>query len=387
MSVADPALNVTFECLYQDGAIRLEPRLDGHSLSATIPVELTRIVLSLRIGSYIPQGAVARGNVISLNLVLRAEALIESSRRNWVGWSKIGEASFVLDTVNDAGYRPMNWRGDVLAIKQLGRGAVIYGSNGITLMSPVSSPAPTFSFRDLAYTGLLSKDAVCGTEFIHYFIDAKYQLWKLTPEGATYLDFSEHLKVLINPVLFYDEYIKHVLISDSEHGFTLAEDRMGDGYSKLSGYVYESGSLLVSSPQLIEYEPLSLTTDILDFGRRSQKTLTNIQVGTDVPEWLEIAYDYRYDLKQPFRSTRWVRLNIEGIAYLACAGIDFRIKVRARRVARLDVDYINISFKTTDQRFSRSAYVGNLAISAFAGSVSHDSTTSTRPGERVLGQD
>lgn len=376
MAEYDPTHNVEFDCLYQDGIISLELKLGGHSLSATVTE--AGIILSLRLGGGTIDSSVARVNGILLSLSLGADPVIETTRLNWVGWSKIGEASFVLDVTNDAGFRPMNWSGKVYAIKQLGKGAVVYGSNGITLMSPVASPAPTFSFRDLSFLGLLSKDAVCGTEFLHYFIDAKYQLWKLTAEGLTKLDFNEFLKVLVAPTLFYDEYIKHVLISDSEHGFILAEDRLGDGYANLSGYVYESGELLVSSPLLINYEPLSLTTDILDFGRRSQKTLTNVQVGTDVPEWLEIAYDYRFDLKEDWRCTRWVRLNKEATAYLTCAGIEFRVKVRARRLTSLDVDYINISFKTTDQRFSRSAYVSNLEHSAFAGNV--DRVTSAQRG-------
>jgi len=378
MSETRPELNITFDCLYQDGAIRLEPVLRGGSLSVTITTDLSAITLSLVLRGGIAEGNIARGNIISLNLRLDGEAVIESGRRNWVGWSKIGEASFVLDVTNDAGYRPMDWSGEVYAIKQLGRGAVVYGSAGITLMAPAQA---TFSFRNLATLGMLSKDAVCGTDDIHYFIDKKYQLWKLTAEGLTYLNFSEFLSVLENPVLHYDVFTRHVLISDNDHGFILAADKLGSGYAKLSGYVYESGVLRVASPHLVEYAPLSFTTDILDFGRRSQKTISNVQVGTDVPEWLEIAYDYRFDLKQDFRCTRWVRLNTEGIAYLACAGIDFRIKVRARRIAKLDIDYVNISFKTTDQRFSRSALVNNLATSAFAGSVARDTSTTTGPNQ------
>lgn len=368
MSETQPANNVTFECLYNNGVISLELHLGGTSLSATVTD--ARIQLTLRVGGGIAEGIVSRVNIISLSLTLDGEPVQETARRNWVGWSKIGEASFILDVTNDAGFRPMDWSGEVYAIKQLGKGAVVYGSDGITLMVP---SAATFSFRNLAMLGLLSRDAVCGDDSIHYLIDKKYQLWKLNAEGLTYLNFSEHLSVLVNPVMHYDSYIKHVLISDADHGFILAaDDKLGDGYASLTGYVYEVGELRVSTPTTLERHPLSFTTDILDFGRRSQKTLTNVQVGTDVPEQLEIAYDYRFDLKGLFRCTHWVRLNKEATAYLTCAGIEFRIKLRARRLAKLDVDYLNISYKTTDQRYSRSAYVANLARSAFAGSVERE---------------
>ena len=183
MSETQPANNVTFECLYQDGIIRLEPRLDGHLLSATVTD--AHIVLSLRISGDLAEGNVARVNIISLSLKLDGEPIQETHRRNWVGWSKIGEASFVLDVTNDAGFRPMNWSGEVYAIKQLGKGAVVYGSDGITLMSPAQQ---TFAFRDLAFIGLLVRDAVCGDDTTHYFIDKKYQLWKLSEQGAVYLE-------------------------------------------------------------------------------------------------------------------------------------------------------------------------------------------------------
>lgn len=369
MSEAHPENNVVFYCLYDGGIVSLEVRLDGHSLSAT--ASDTSIQLTLRVSGGTTPYTISRLNIISLSLTLNGEPVQESHRRNWVGWSKIGEASFILDVTNDAGFRPMSWSGEIYAIKQLGKGAVVYGDNGITLMSPAQA---TFAFRDLALIGLLARDAVCGDDTTHYFIDKKFQLWKLSAEGATYLNFSEYLGVLSNPVMHYDQFLKHVLISDSAHGFVLVADKLGSGYTQLSGYVYESGSLLIAGPQLVTVEPLSFTTDILDFGRRSQKTLTNVQVGTDAPEQLEVAYDYRLGIRDAWRTTRYIRLNKEGIMYLPCVGIEFRIKLRSRHAVSCDIDYLNISFKTTDQRFSRSAYVSNLARSAFAGSVDRAET-------------
>ena len=371
MAEHNPANDITFHCYY-DGPnapqiISLEPILTGTTLGRTFIGEPIKLLVRILGGS--ATGTLTPSRTIRLSITLGGEGVIENARRNWVGWSKIGEASFVLDVTNDAGFRPMDWSGEVYAIKQLGKGAVVYGSNGITLMVPAQS---YFSFRNLALLGLLSRDAVCGDDTTHYLIDKKYQLWKLNVEGLTYLNFSEFLSVLENPVLHYDVFTKHVLISDANHGFILVADKLGSGYAKLSGYVYESGVLQVSSPSLIEYAPLSFTTDILDFGRRSQKTLTNVQVGTDIPEWLELAYDYRYDIKDAFRCTHWVRFNKEATAYLTCAGIEFRIKIRARRIVACDIDYINISYKTTDQRYSRSAYVANLARSAFASNVERE---------------
>src|SRR5262245_53040357 len=173
MSEVNPALNVTFDCtaVFPYQLIQYQLEIYGYSLNR---VEIVQPIVY----SYALRGDATRGTTVRAlteivySYALRGTAVIERNRSNWVGWSKIGEASFVLDAVNDAGFRPMDWKGQVFSIKKLATSAVIYGSNGITLMRPVGSPYATFGFRNLMAVGLYSKNSVCGSDTAHHFIDA-----------------------------------------------------------------------------------------------------------------------------------------------------------------------------------------------------------------------
>lgn len=381
MAEHNPANDVTIHCesLSPPGFIRLDFFINGHTLSRTIFANAIRLLI--RLNGDIPTGSHVRNNtIIRLMFRLEAEYVIESARRNWVGWSKIGEARFVLDLTNDAGFRPMDWRGYVLALKQLQNDAIIYGTGGITRMYP---SGVTFGFRNILPIGLKSKDAVCGTRAIHYFIDRNDQLWSLTDSEITFLGFEEYLSTLNNPHLFYDEFLTRVIISDSQNGFIYTSSGLGGGYGNLTGYSYLEGALITQSPIAIIHPPLELVTDIIDFGRRGQKTLESVHVGTDTVERLFLAYDYRFTKSSNFASTPWTIVNPSGVGFLKCAGEEFRIKLRSYHITNFAIDYLNINYKTTDQRFSRSAVV-TLQQGAFAGDLRSDNSTSAGSTSRRM---
>jgi len=374
MAEHNPANDVTFDCNAFDPErwIVLTFELRGAPLNRVLFAQAIRLLF--RLSGSIPEGAHIRfGTTIRLNFELRGEYVIESSRRNWVGWSKIGEASFVLDRVNDAGFRPMTWRGQVLALKQLQNDAIVYGTHGITRMYP---SGVTFGFRDLLPVGIKSKNAVCGSLAIHYFIDRNDQFWSVTDRDVSFLGFQEYFCTLENPQMFYDEYLTRVIISDSAGGFIYTVSGLGGGYGNLSAYTYLEGALVTQSPNEILHPPLELTTDIIDLGRRGQKTLESVHVGTDTSERLFLAYDYRFSKSTAFASTNWTIINPSGVGFLKCAGEEFRIKLRSYHLTDFAIDYLNINYKTTDQRFSRSALVP-ISQGAFAGDLRSDNTAST----------
>lgn len=373
--------DITFNCSIDEPNrwIRLSVSLTGGILNPVIFAIAIRFLPRLR--GDIPSGVHVRGlTEIVLPLRLTGEFVIESARRNWVGWSKIGEASFVLDRTNTAGFRPMDWRGAVLALKQLQNDAIIYGSAGITRMYPSGA---TFGFKNILPVGIKSKNAVCGTLAIHYFIDRNNQLWSLANEEITLIGFQEYLEILENPSLFYDEFLTRIIISDARDGYIYTVDGLGGGYGNLSAYSYLEGALLTQSPNIFVHSPLEFITDIIDLGRRGQKTLESVHVGTDTQERLFLAYDYRFSKSASFISTPWTIVNPSGVGFLKCAGEEFRIKIRTYHLTEFAIDYLNINFKTTDQRFSRSALVP-INQGAFAGDLRSDNSTSTGSTGRRL---
>lgn len=383
MADNNPANNVTFNCAVDEPTrwIKLSFVVEGAPLNRIFFTQAIRLLF--RLYGEIPSGAHIRfGNTIRLNFELRGEYVIESARRNWVGWGKIGEASFVLDRVNDAGFRPMSWRGSVLALRQLQNDAIIYGTHGVTRMSP---SGVTFGFRDILPIGIKSKDAVCGTLAIHYFIDRNDQFWSITDDSVSFLGFEEYLAELRNPHLFYDEFLTRVIISDARGGYIYTAAGLGGGYGNLTSYTYLEGALVTQSPGEILHPPLEFCTDIIDLGRRGQKTLESVHVGTDTTERLFLAYDYRFSKSSTFSTTPWVIVNPSGVGFLKCAGEEFRIKLRSYHLTDFAIDYLNLNYKTTDQRFSRSALV-SISQGAFAGDLRSDNSTSTGSSRRGLGR-
>ena len=295
-----------------------------------------------------------------------------------MGWGKVGEARFILDRTNDAGFRPLEHPGEVLAMRQLGdRRIIIYASNGISTMVPVAAPngTPTWHFETLSHLGIRWKDAVCGNRSQHYFLDAEGSLCRLSEQGIESLDYQEFLAPLDPPVLmFYDEFEGRVYISNKDYGFIYEEGSgMGAGWGSLTGLVCLNPTRRFLSHAPLDLPVFELVTNIIDFGYRGQKTLESVQLGTglNIVGSLSVAYDFRYDQDGRFwRTTHWQRVNREGVAYLKCAGIEFRIRVRSDMpMPGIDLDYINVQYKVTDRRFLRSRPLENVELGGFAGSV------------------
>ena len=363
-----PELDKTFDCLinYQ-GLIAATIKLTGEPLNKS-PID-GRITVKVSLQAHIPEQLfhllptirdwVRYGRPVRVGL--RAVAFSENERNNWVGWSKIGDIRFLQDLTADSGYRAMPWKGTVYNILKLGKNAVVYGNGGISLLRPVTDPLPTFGMRNILPFGIKNRTAVCGTENQHYFIDTKGCLWSLTEEGGTQkLGYEEFLFPLKNPVMHYDTKQERIIISDRYKGYILTKAGLGGGYRAITGFNYINGDLKVVSPDdYIQVESLQIVSDILDFSYRGLKTIEAVQIGTDVKRDLYAAIDYRYAKDEPFRTTQWVLVNKEGVAFIRTGGVEFRVRVRVATHTDLDIDYITLQYKRNDRRFVR-GFLGGI---------------------------
>lgn len=310
-------------------------------------------------GKMIP-GTVASGVISAAHASIFADFYNIPPKLNWVAWSKIGEAKVKLDLTNDAGFRPMMFPGFVYAIKKLGKNAVVYGANGVAELYPVGSPAPTFGYNQVSNIGLLSKDAVAGNEFLHYFIDRLGTLCRLAAQsgkGVERLGYWEFLKPLADGnkkvVLNFDELNKRLFIANGSVGFIYTDSGLGGGFSKLTALQTLGSSLLTASSSIEAATGFEICTDIIDFATRGIKTVYNVDLGTDASQDLYVAVDYRFDKQTAWATTPWKLCNKEGVAFIVAAGIEFRIRVKSLVNVTLELDYLNIRYKTTDKRFYR----------------------------------
>jgi len=350
--------DVLFNCRANNyaGVLIMDMDIDqSYSLSASYGLAELELSMDMEISGTTPlSGLYSMSELeLAMDMVLSGWGVANDSRKNWVGWSKIGNVSFVLDRVNDAGFRPMSWSGYVYQTLQLDKNVVIYGSGGATLAHPVSKPLATFGFKDLPIKGIKNKTAVAGDQFVHYCVDILGCLIKVTTEGVARLGYEEFLLPMINPVLTWDAADQRLHISDVTGGFVYNDSILTGGYAKLTGLYRIKDVLVAVSPDNVETDPVAICTDSFDFERRGLKSIESIQTDaiSEVP--LLMAIDYRYNKKEEFRTTEYTPLNNEGVAHIRTAGVEFRIRLKGLDGGTFNLSYFSIQFKFIDQRFTR----------------------------------
>ena len=353
-----PANDRTFDCLrnHYQGILAVDLEIQGRPLSVyfEVPDYALTIEFDLEhtIGGY--QLYTLEDFELELVMEIQGEAITNEHRSNWVGWSKIGHATFHADLMNDAGFMPMPFKGWIYVVKQLEKNFIAYGSHGVAMLFPASSPMPTFGMQRLLQIGLKGKNAVTGDHSAHFFIDSKGALWKLSGEGLAKLGYEEFLSELSNPSMHFDPFNRWVLISDANQGYILTDKGLGGGYGNLSGYIIIDGEPFAVSPDELEIDTPAMTTAPIDFGYRGLKTVESVQFGLDTNKLAYAAIDYKYSKSSAYVTSQWVRLSPEGVAFIRVAGTDFRFRLKLAEPGFCEISYINIQYKKTDHRYVRS---------------------------------
>lgn len=307
-------------------------------------------------GTYVP-GFTGTG-LLTFTGSLAGDFLQAYSRNNLVGWSKIGDTRLLLDESNEAGYKHLagNSAGLIYRILQLeDKHPIVYGSSGITLMAPVTSPFATFGFKKISDVGILGPGSVCGDDAKHYFINKNKELCMLEAGDAkaVVLGFAEYIEA-ISPgneivMMFYDALNERVYISSSVGGLILTKSGMGGGFANLTaadGVIFASDGALASVSQ-------EICTDVIDMKTRGIKTIQEVLVGTALTQNLLVAIDTRFDKASAFVTSPWVSTNTEGVAFPMVSGIEFRIRAKTAAYEDFEIDYISLRFKFSDKRFNR----------------------------------
>lgn len=337
--------------------------------NATAAVETTSIITGTCLVVRVASGAVSAASVVAgspqARLVLTGAIVVvnivtgefnrESSKTNWVAWSKIGEARIELDRINDSGIAPMRWQGTVYRILPMANFLLIYGSNGITQMSPVREPAPTFGFKEIAAYGIKSRYAVAGDQDIHYFISTEGVLCKAS-EAAGYqtlkierLGYEEFLSSLgVNTVMFYAPDKEELYISDGSIGYILTSQGLGGGYPNLTGVaLYSEGERYVR-PEVLTQE-IEFKTNIIDLGIRDVKQLKRLTLRADYPDEFQYAVECRFRVGDAWTQTEWYPFDLHGEGYPWVSGSEFRILVRATSPSSdVEIQDLILGFQLSD---------------------------------------
>lgn len=335
----DQLLDTEVDLENNELVLRLD--LQGQLLNISISADPLELYLSLSASTV--DNVTVSASPLELRISLNHHyAVVTTPKTNVVKWSKIGQLDFTIGLDNVAGERPMEWSGTVYDILKLSNSVIVYGENGISMLTPSGSAWGMVTINRL---GIANKGAVCGTEFTHFFVDKLRRLNKFSSEGMKLLDYSEYLKELSSIKMFIDNKNDLVYICDGSIGFvySILGESFGEGLGSISGIGYKDGQLFVTSPSEIDMPKIMITSDIYDLGSRSPKTIQSIEIGTDLTEHLEVMIESRNSNKGQFIQSRWALVNPSGIAYIPCYGIEFRINLRSYIYEEFEIDYIKLN--------------------------------------------
>lgn len=343
-SVVNPALDhKVFDC-------GVSVALSGSGLLADGHWDDGSITLVLSSSAHNPGSFEADATFYLLGSLNFSGAYAQDQPQNFVAWSNIGSVSMEIGQKNTAGFAPMTWPGWALCALQLDTSVVVYGQYGVSIASPVANPIPTWGFKSLLETiGAISPYAVAGTTQVHFFVSQYGDLWKITAsEGPQKLGFREHIQLLSDIVLSFDEHENRLWISDGTNGFCY-DQGLGGGIPNLSGLSRGLGA----GPSEFEHQPFEILTDVLDFKQRGLKQITLVELGTNSTQQLQVALDYRSTMMSSWATSAWMPVNPQGIAMPRVTAEEFRLRIRQTEALPIRLDYVNVRVRFIDKRSMR----------------------------------
>ena len=290
------------------------------------------------------------GNVFGATLTgtgtISGTLILLSPRKNWIMWAKTGSVDFTKDKSNKSGDTPLDWKGYAWAIKVLNDTPVVYGENGVSILTKLTTKfGVAYGYKTIYDIGLKGKGAVAGDKSAHYFIDAKDQMWKLS-DKLELLDYSEFLSTLTDNKTVMSMNIDNglIYICDGTYGYiyNTRMNSMTSGPINVSGIGNRDGSLYIVAPATISIPGFEKWTDIHDMKTRKSKTIEAIEVGVDISIAMQASIEWRVDKATAFSRLPWRYLSPLGIAPLFCHGVEFRFGLKTATYASFEIDHINI---------------------------------------------
>ena len=345
----DPALDITFNCVgtsaqgvAEQGVLIFNTSQEGEWAAVTVSASSLATSMTI-LGDYLGDMAVSGLLTLTLSLLPSGTIpFIAATKKNWIQWSEVGNLDFTVGRGNVAGERPLDWSGYIYAAKKLMNKFVVYGENGVSILTPAGI---AFGLNTVHRIGLKGKHAVTGDDTKHFFINHDGQLWKIS-EGLKLLDYAEYLSEMNdNLVMSYDNLNNLIYICDGSVGYVydIVADSLGRCSPNITGIGYQSGVQYVTAPSAITTDPFEICTDTYDLGNRVGKTIYSLEFGVDLSTDLYAAIDYRRSKSDSFTQTPWYTVSSTGKVFITAWGREFRIRAKTLSYESFDLDYIKVN--------------------------------------------
>lgn len=273
-------------------------------------------------------------------------------------WSEIGSISFIPSITNEAGYRRCPYGGIVYHTRRLGDNVVGYSSKGITLMTPVMDPTPTYKFSELLDTGLHNRGAVAGNYNRHVFVGEDLIVREITDKGIKELDYKYWMEDLDNEIIVtYDRSSGDFFIGDSEKTYLLSPYGLTEIPQHPSAVWRKDEDNVYMLPDAADagWKPI-ITSEIFNMGYSGQKTIFEIETDALIATGPYTSVDWAMDL-YTWGFGSFIPLNNLGIATAITTGNYFMLNIRFNNIYDVfRISYIRARYKMTDLRGIRGIY-------------------------------
>jgi hypothetical protein len=293
-----------------------------------------------------------RGQTVVGNLTLWPTADAEA-KPNWVAASNIGEFDFSLSRKNESMLRPCHWEGEVFNVRPLKKVVIVYGDDGIAGLYPSEQ---YLGYEEIANFGIHCKGAVGVGTNRHVFLGSDMKLRMIDQQmNMKLLGFEESMSLLGNKVLISNAgHNDDFFICDGVRCFVLAGERLYECSQLITSCrSYGSETLSIYHDTGIDY--FLGVTDTIDFGLRTMKTITTIELGIGAGTY-SVALDWRNDSNSAFQRTSFVPVNAKGVATIFCTAVDFRVCIKCADYEDLDLSYATVRYKLSDMTSIRGVY-------------------------------
>lgn len=267
-------------------------------------------------------------------------------------WSKIGQMDFTPDKYNLAGYRRDPYGGEVYHVRRLDDVVVGYSSKGIILLSPTSSPVPTFGFTELDDVGLINQGAINGSLREQVYVGRDRKLRRITKQGIEVLDYRYYMEQLGEIIVSYNG---DFYIGDDEKTFLLTKQGLSEipqHPSAVWGDLYETYMIPDTSDDYV----MTIATHPFNMGLAGQKTIFTVETDLSMGYKPRVAVDY-YLNQLEYATSRYVPLNNQNAASIIVGGNAFGLRLKFDPdYDGMAISYIKARYKMTDLRSIRGVY-------------------------------
>lgn len=283
--------------------------------------------------------------------------------RHSVAWSGVSTFDFRPDEYRTAGYAHtgagQSGEGIIWKARPLGQSIVLYGSEGIFQMTPITQPVSGWTQPvSLARVPPLHWNTIAGNNRVHYYIDENLDLWRATSEGIEKLSYKEFLQTL-NPsdiLLVYEEKNGRLYISDGVKSFVLTQQGMYECHQCVTSIGMRRDTLAGFFIDTQDYAG-RIVTNTVDFFSRGFKSIQGLELGLQSDDPVYAFVNYASNGSTLSQSVRKQFTN-DGFVAPIIAGVDLQIGIEVDdyRTADLLIDYLTVKVKYVDKRFRRGSY-------------------------------